>query len=195
MVQVKETPEAYQSFHLPYVKAIPPSRMQWVYNVLEKKKEVDRLLFEDEDPSVGFMLHPDLKWDQQQMDQLYCLAICHRKDIPCLRELTADHLPLLENIRDKGSKAIRDKFGVAARDLRIWVHYLPSYYHFHVHLAHVKWIGVGVTAGKAHLLDDVIDNIRTFGSDYYQRRTLTYVLGEEEPLWDVMLKAGVVDSS
>jgi hypothetical protein len=26
--------------------------------------EVERLLFEDPDPDTGFMLHPDLKWDQ-----------------------------------------------------------------------------------------------------------------------------------
>lgn len=26
--------------------------------------EADRLLFEDSDPETGFMLHPDLKWDQ-----------------------------------------------------------------------------------------------------------------------------------
>jgi m7GpppX diphosphatase len=28
------------------------------------KAEVERLLFEDPDPDIGFMLHPDLKWDQ-----------------------------------------------------------------------------------------------------------------------------------
>jgi hypothetical protein len=27
------------------------------------------------------------------------------------------------------------------------------------------------------------DNIETFGSDFYQRRTLSYVLGENEDLW------------
>ena len=25
---------------------------------------MERLLFEDPDPDTGFMLHPDLKWDQ-----------------------------------------------------------------------------------------------------------------------------------
>ena len=40
--------------------------------------EVDRLLFDDPDPDMGFMLHPDLKWDQTQPQSLYCLALCHR---------------------------------------------------------------------------------------------------------------------
>jgi len=39
---------------------------------------VDRLLFDDPDPDMGFMLHPDLKWDQTQPQSLYCLALCHR---------------------------------------------------------------------------------------------------------------------
>lgn len=41
--------------------------LQWVYNMLEKKAEADRLIFEDPDPQLGFTLHPDLKWDQQQV--------------------------------------------------------------------------------------------------------------------------------
>lgn len=40
--------------------------------------------------------------DQSQVDQLYCLALVHRRDLPSLRALTAEELPLLENVRDKG---------------------------------------------------------------------------------------------
>ena len=40
--------------------------------------EVERLLFEDPDPETGFMLHPDLKWDQTHPQSLYCIALCHR---------------------------------------------------------------------------------------------------------------------
>ena len=40
--------------------------------------EAERLLFEDPDPETGFMLHPDLKWDQTQPQSLYCIALCHR---------------------------------------------------------------------------------------------------------------------
>ena len=36
------------------------------------------MLFEDPDPQTGFMLHPDLKWDQAQKQSLYCIALCHR---------------------------------------------------------------------------------------------------------------------
>jgi hypothetical protein len=40
---------------------------QWVYNILDKKAEADRIVFENPDPSDGFVLIPDLKWNQQQV--------------------------------------------------------------------------------------------------------------------------------
>ncbi|GIL77380.1 hypothetical protein Vretimale_2793 [Volvox reticuliferus] len=183
---VKETPEMYESIVLPYIQSIPPAALQWVYNVLEKKKEVERLIFEDSDPQLGFMLHPDLKWDQQQVDQLYCLAIVHRRDVACLRALDLTHLELLENIRDKGCQAIQDKYGVPATSLRVFVHYPPSYWHFHVHFVHAAFAAPGTAAGKAILLDDVIDNMKNFGGDYWRKRTLTYQLGEADDMWKLL---------
>lgn len=37
IVQVCETPDIYERVVLPYVQSIPSERLQWVYNVLEKK--------------------------------------------------------------------------------------------------------------------------------------------------------------
>ncbi|GLC42651.1 hypothetical protein PLESTB_001123800 [Pleodorina starrii] len=190
---VRETPEMYEHIVLPYIQSIPPARLQWVYNVLEKKKEVERLIFEDPDPELGFMLHPDFKWDQKQVDQLYCLAIVHRRDVSCLRALDDTHLPMLENVRDKGCKAIHDKYGVPPASLRVFVHYHPSYWHFHVHFVHAAMPAPGAAAGKAILLDDVIDNIKLFGRDYWRQRTLTYQLGEADDLWQLLGAAAGAD--
>ena len=35
-----------------------------MHNILDKKKETERVLFEDPDPRDGFVLLPDMKWDQ-----------------------------------------------------------------------------------------------------------------------------------
>ena len=35
--QVSESPETYAEVTLPYIKSIPAARMQWVYNILERK--------------------------------------------------------------------------------------------------------------------------------------------------------------
>ena len=55
-------------------------------------------------------------------------------------------------------QVIEQRFGVQPDQLRMYVHYQPSYYHFHVHLCHTG-LGAnspGAAVGKAHLLDDVI---------------------------------------
>ncbi len=54
---VVETAEDYRSITLPYLLADQFSP-QWIYNILDHKKEVDRIIFEDEDPVNGFVLLP-----------------------------------------------------------------------------------------------------------------------------------------
>ncbi|KAL3145883.1 hypothetical protein ABBQ38_015253 [Trebouxia sp. C0009 RCD-2024] len=183
-IMVAETAEVYSNKVLPYMQSLPASRITWVYNILEKKAETERLLFEDPNPETGFMLHPDLKWDQTQTEGLYCIALCHRRDLKCLRDLTADSLPLLRNVKHKTCQVIQDKYGIQSGQIRAYIHYHPSYYHLHVHFMHLSVdAGAGMAAGKAHLLDDVIDNIEVFGSDYYKRRTLHFTVGESDPLY------------
>lgn len=54
-------------------------------------------------------------------------------------------------------QAIWDRFSVPAEQLRVYVHYQPSYYHFHVHFVHTSYDGaMGLAAGKAHLLGTII---------------------------------------
>ena len=50
----------------------------------------------------------------------------------------------------------QEKYGIGEEKLRIFIHYQPTYYHFHVHFVHTSHVGMGIAAGQAHLLDDVI---------------------------------------
>lgn len=72
---VNETAEMYSAVTGVHIEAIPAAATAWVFNILEKKKEADRMIFEDPDPVTGFMLHPDLKWDRTQVcwPQLNCV--------------------------------------------------------------------------------------------------------------------------
>lgn len=71
-------------------------------NILEKKRETDRILFEDPDPETGFILVPDMKWNRTDLESLYLVAIIHKRNIGSIRDLTAEHLPVLRNILNKG---------------------------------------------------------------------------------------------
>ncbi|KAG0172785.1 hypothetical protein DFQ28_002945 [Apophysomyces sp. BC1034] len=177
---IAETPAIYEQMTYPYIQAIPTERIQWVQNILNGTSEADRVLFRDEDPENGFVILPDMKWDGS-VESLYWVAIAMTNSIYSIRSLGKQHLGLLKNIRAGAYQLAKEKFGLQERQLRLFVHYPPSYYHFHVHITAVSFMDApGVTAGQAHLLDTVIDNIELYG-DYYQRATIPMVVGEKFP--------------
>ncbi|XP_066190806.1 m7GpppX diphosphatase [Sylvia atricapilla] len=187
---IRETWEDYKNITLPFIQSQSFS-IQWVYNILEKKAEADRIVHENPDPSNGFVLVPDLKWNQNQLEDLYLIALVHCRDIKSLRDLTAQHLPLLRNVLQEGQEAIVKRFGVPGSQLRIYLHYQPSYYHLHVHFTALGYDAPGSSVERAHLLADVIDNL-AMDSMYYQKRALTFPLRADEPLFKKFQEAGKV---
>ncbi|XP_033375579.1 m7GpppX diphosphatase isoform X3 [Parus major] len=150
---IRETWEDYKNITLPFIQSQSFS-IQWVYNILEKKAEADRIVHENPDPSNGFVLVPDLKWNQNQ-------------------------------------EAIVKRFGVSGSQLRIYLHYQPSYQHLHVHFTALGYDAPGSSVERAHLLADVIDNL-AMDSMYYQKRALTFPLRADEPLFKKFQEAGKV---
>ena len=71
---IDETPALYQTITLPHItnESFSP---EWVYNILDHKKETERIVYEDSDPETGFILLPDFKWSGKQVDDLYLVAI------------------------------------------------------------------------------------------------------------------------
>ena len=55
----------------------------------------------------GFIVVPDLKWDTNDVDNLYLIAIVRRRDLLSLRDLTSDHLELLKRIQAKGKVRVQ----------------------------------------------------------------------------------------
>ncbi|XP_059685581.1 m7GpppX diphosphatase [Gavia stellata] len=187
---IRETWEDYKNITLPFIQSQSFS-IQWVYNILEKKAEADRIIHENPDPCNGFVLVPDFKWNQNQLDDLYLIALIHRREVKSLRDLTAEHLPLLRNILQEGKEAVAKRFGVPGSQLRIYLHYQPSYYHLHVHFTALGYDAPGSSVERAHLLADVIDNL-ALDSMYYQKRALTFALRADELLFKKFQEAGRV---
>ena len=186
---VLETPQLYRAVTLPHIKSEQFS-LQWVYNVLDHKKEVERIIFEDPDPETGFILAPDFKWSGQSSSDLYCLAIVHQRgSLRSLRDLRASHLPLLRNLREKAVSAVCSKFGLEPSGLRCYFHYQPSYYHLHLHLTSMAFTPPGSGCDGSHLLNTVIDNIER-QSNYYQAASLSFKVREKDRLFGKYQDAG-----
>ncbi|XP_039871116.1 m7GpppX diphosphatase [Simochromis diagramma] len=185
---VEETEEDYKNITLPHIVKQSFS-VQWVYNILEKKAEAERIVYEDPDPDVGFVLLPDFKWDQKQVDDLYLIAIAHQRDIKSLRDLTSEHVPLLQNIFQKGKEAILQRYNLPASKLRVYLHYQPSYYHLHVHFTKLGYDAPGCGVERAHLIADVIQNLQS-NPQYYKTRTLYFPLRADDGLLSKFKEAG-----
>lgn len=184
---LEETAQDYQTVTLPHLEREQLS-LEWLYNVLEHRKEQDRIVFEDPSDETGFILLPDLKWDGKTLEQLYLLALVRPRGIKSLRDLTAEHLPLLRNIKERGTEAIRERYGIDPDKLRVYLHYQPTFYHLHVHFTFLQHDPPGIQCEKSHLLATVISNLELV-PDYYQRATLCCVLKETDKLYEKLKAA------
>ncbi|KAK6173523.1 hypothetical protein SNE40_016956 [Patella caerulea] len=188
---VHETKELYSMVTKPSLEQSSFS-LQWVYNILEKKTESERIIHEDVDPETGFILLPDMKWDRKDVNSLYLVAIVNKHGVKSLRDLNKQCLPLLKNILNTGTKVIKEKFNIPDSKLRIYIHYQPSYYHLHVHFTHVKFDAPGSDVFRAHLLSSVIENIENNG-DFYENKTLSFTLRENDNLFKKYNERGYFD--
>jgi hypothetical protein len=53
----RETPELYKTVTEPYIQALEPRATLWVLNLLNRTKEVERMLYNDPDETKGFLLN------------------------------------------------------------------------------------------------------------------------------------------
>jgi len=200
-VLIEESPQLYRDAVKPYIDSLDPRSVSWIGNVLNMSKERERVLFNDANTDDGFLLNIDTKWKShpdpnlavgdeearrawkghEAVRDLYCLAICHRTDIQSLRDLTAAHLPLLKRILKVGTETICATYGVQADELRVFVHYQPQFYHFHVHFTRLH-NDLGCQVERAHLLQDIIHNLEADGACYASKRTLYYQLKANDKL-------------
>ena len=205
-VFVIEPPSLYHSVVAPYIDGLDPAATAWIYKCLDLSKERERVLFNDPNPETGFLLNVDTKWKShprcveaaearatwkhhESVKDLYCLAICHRRDIRSLRDLNASHLPLLRHILSTGVRTVCETYGVVPTDLRVFVHYQPQFYHFHVHFTRLH-SDLGCQVERAHLLHEIIETLEREGKAYSHIKTLYYQLKENDKLLAKIRAAG-----
>ncbi|KAJ3790355.1 scavenger mRNA decapping enzyme [Lentinula aff. detonsa] len=184
IILVQETPELYRRIVEPYIASFPPERTRWVTEILAGRAEQGKVLYS----SSAYIILPDMKWDLHTISSLYLVAIARDHTLRSLRDLRGDeHLDLLKSIRQEAYRIVGDKWGIGRGGLRMWIHYQPSYYHFHVHIVNVNYElpGMGMAVGQAHLLEDVIA-LLAFNSNVYEVMTLTYGLGQQHGLYKPM---------
>lgn len=193
---VRETPDVYNRIVKPYIDEMyEQRRLKWVHNILYENAEADRVVYKDlieENKEGGFVVLPDMKWDGINIDSLYLVAIVYRDDIKSIRDLNPSHKNWLITLNNKIKTFVPACYNFALRpdELNIFVHYQPSYYHFHIHIVNIRHpgLGLGMSAGKAVLLDDIIENLNYLGPQGFMNKTLSYIIGTNHDLWARGLK-------
>lgn len=137
--------------------------------------------------SDEFVLNIDWECEEKDVqDALYCLTMTKDRKLQSVRDLNGDHLEMLKRMRDESLAAIEKRYGLKKSLIRAFFHYPPTYWHLHVHFCHTNITAkVNCSAGRAILLDDVIDNIEA-QPDYYQKRALTMTIKEGTALHEIL---------
>ena len=193
---VMETPEIYHKHVRPYMRVQREAgRLNWIFNILDGKTEQEDVMLRSkgdgsratsgEDES--FLLMPDLNWDRKTIEALHLLVLVERRDIWSVRDLTKRHVPWLKSMRHKVVEATTKLYPTVEPDqLKLYVHYQPTYYHFHVHVVHVMLeAGATQAVGKALSLENIVGELEVMPDDAMgmDALSLTYGLGEASELW------------
>jgi len=192
---VTETAQIYKEEVKPYMLSKREGgRLTWVYNIIEGKTEVEDVIFRTplgQTPNdEGFLLLPDLNWDRKTMSSLHLLGLVERRDIWSLRDLRKKHVGWLRHMRARFLDATVKSYGeegIEEDQLKLYVHYQPTYYHFHVHVVHVGLEAGGTQGtGKAVGLESIIGTLEAMEGDEeagMERLDMCYTIGEASELW------------
>jgi m7GpppX diphosphatase len=189
---VVETPEIYAEKIRPYMlQKREEGRLNWVWNIIDGKTEVEDVIYRTplgRDGDEGFLLLPDLNWDRKTIEALHLLGLVERTDIWSLRDLKKKHIPWLHHMRDKFIEAAVKTYPELEEDqLKLYVHYQPTYYHFHIHIVHVALeSGATQATGKAIGLESIMEQLELMAGDAevgMDAVALNYTVGEASELW------------
>ncbi|KAK2031391.1 scavenger mRNA decapping enzyme, partial [Colletotrichum zoysiae] len=156
---VTETPELYAERVRPYMqRKRDEGRLNWVFNIIEGRTEAEDVIHRTPLGAAGdegFLLLPDLNWDRRTLGALHLLGLVERRDIWSLRDLRKKHVPWLRRMRGRLLAATVAQYpDVDADQLKLYVHYQPTYYHFHIHIVHVQLeAGATQAVGKASFIE------------------------------------------
>jgi len=191
---VIETPEIYREKVKPFIeKKRAEGTLSWMFNIIEGKTEAEVVIFRTEQGKAGqegFLVLPDFNWDRKTMEAMHLLGIVERRDIWSLRDLKKKHVEWLKHMRDRMVNATVETYkeeGIEEDQLKLYVHYQPTYYHFHIHIVHVALEGSFTQAiGKAIGLDAIIAQLEGMaGAEEKGMESveLRYTVGEKQELW------------
>lgn len=154
--------ESYDEYMEKVYPLITKQKCTWIENIFSGEAESDSILYQDEEVVVL----PDIYWVPQKVETLNCLLISTDSTLRSIRDLTAEHIPLLKRMQKVAAETVTKNFGVPENKLRFYFHYHPSWWWLHVHVTHID-LNYGYE-DRNHCIFNVINNLE-IDSDYYKK--------------------------
>jgi hypothetical protein len=155
----KETYEEY----LNIINSYNIEKDKWIYNILDKISEEDKIIYESE----SIIIIPNYTWDNINIENFYLLTIPKNKKLRTIRDLIKDDIILLKEMKEKTEEVINNKYNYNNNEIKMYFHYSPSTYHLHMHSCHVKNKEVNSSVEYSHDIDNIIFNLE-MNSNYYK---------------------------
>ena len=158
--------ESYEEY-LKSLKKRDPNKDKWIYNIIDGTSEQEKILYRDE----ACIVIPTYMWDSLNVDKLHILCLPTDISLRSIRSLTAEHIPLLEHMKNVTLEVIKNKYGIDECYLKMFFHYEPSTYHLHIHFVNTSNYESRSSVEYSHELNNVIFNLRIY-SQYYKAALL-----------------------
>jgi len=152
-------------------------RKQWIYDVIEGRREQDNVLVENAD--MVFLPDTHALNDGRTINWL---AIVKDRSLKSLRDLDGGHVAMLKRIRLICTEHILAHTPWKRHNIMAYIHYLPSVFQLHIHFCAPYGSYTTLDVFKIHPLDNVISNLE-IDHDFYKKASLsTVVVGNSELL-------------
>lgn len=178
---INESYDDYLNKTLKYINTIPGTSSTWINNILNGTAEKERTLYTND----KFKIHNDIKTGTD-INKINGLVFYYDKSLKSVRDLNEKHLDLLKETREQIYKIAKEKCGLDESEVMIYIHYLPSFWRFHVHFTSIyssMYVSVNTNIDKSIQLNDIIQNIE-IKHDYYQTVTLRFKVLENHELYN-----------
>lgn len=166
--------ETYDDY-LYRIKSVDPDNYQWIFDIIEGRKEKDKIIYQDDE----FVLVPKNKKNSESIENIHILALVANKELRSLRDLTSDHIPLLNHILKTSLEKLEIKYKIPKESWRAYIHYYPSAWQLHIHFTYLNNLDKSAMIDKSHDLYRVIFNL-SLNSKYYQMIELNVIERDNE---------------
>jgi hypothetical protein len=145
---------------------------QWIYDIIDKKTQTDRLLLDND----NFVLVTEMNMKMDDLDTFHLLAFPKDKSIRSIRDLEYKHIPLLREMDKKCKKYISKEFKINKNEIETHFHYIPGVMllHMHFELVNSKKIRRPL---REHSVVEVIENISII-PEYYKKIKIQVIIKE-----------------